>query len=236
MAGLTSGTVGFITSTAVIVVFGEILPQAWCSRYALQVGSKAVPLVRVIICLMYVLAAPLAFALDKLLGRELATTYSKSEMIKLLQIHVEKGMFDQETGVAMTGALKYKDLLVKNVMTTLEHVFMLNADEKLSFDVIAKIFKAGYSRIPVYEVSKNNIIGLLFAKDLIFVDPADEISVKNLVQIFGRGKGNSTLHHAQELINLLYCHIHIYILNCMLGIINYTIRLQECTWYGQMTP
>jgi len=187
MADLTSGTVGFVISTAVIVVFGEILPQAWCSRYALQIGSKAVPIVRVIIFLLYVIAFPLAYALDRLLGRELATVYSKSEMIKLLQIHVDKGMFDQETGIAMTGALKYKDLLVKNVMTPLENVFMLDAEEKLSFDIIAEIFKAGYSRIPVYEVSKNNIIGVLFAKDLIFVDPADEISMKNMVHIFGRG-------------------------------------------------
>ena len=188
MAGLTSGTVGFITSTAIIVVFGEILPQASCSRYALEIGSKAIPLVRVIIFLLYIIAAPLAFALDKLLGRELATVYSKSEMIKLLQIHVDKGMFDQETGMAMTGALKYKDILVKNIMTPLNHVFMLNVEDKLSFEVIAQIFKAGFSRIPVYEVSRDHIIGLLFAKDLIFVDPSDEISIKTMLEIFGRGK------------------------------------------------
>ena len=55
------------------------------------------------------------------------------------------------------------------------------------FDVVAKIFKMGYSRIPVYEISKSNIVGLLFVKDLIFMDPEDELLVKNFVQIFGRG-------------------------------------------------
>jgi metal transporter CNNM len=64
---------------------------------------------------------------------------------------------------------------------------MLNVDEKLNFETIAIIFKTGYSRIPVYEVSRNNIIGLLFVKDLIFVDPEDETSVRRFVQIFGRG-------------------------------------------------
>lgn len=34
-----------------------------------------------------------------------------------------------------------------------------------------EIFKSGYSRIPVYEKSKNDIVGLILAKDLIFVDP-----------------------------------------------------------------
>ena len=74
---------------------------------------------------------------------------------------------------------------MKEVMTPLENVFMLSADEKLSFEIIAKIFKTGYSRIPVYEVDMNNIIGLLFTKDLIFIDPEDETPIRSFVQIFG---------------------------------------------------
>mmetsp|Transcript_14255 Transcript_14255/g.19058 ORF Transcript_14255/g.19058 Transcript_14255/m.19058 type:complete len:80 (+) Transcript_14255:1405-1644(+) len=79
-------------------------------------------------------------------------------------------------------------MTVSEVMTPLENVFMLNVDEKLNFETIAKIFKTGYSRLPVYEVSKNNVIGLLFVKDLIFIDPEDETRVRNFVQIFGRGE------------------------------------------------
>jgi len=87
----------------------------------------------------------------------------------------------------MTGALRYRTASVNEVMTPLVNTFMLSADERLGFDTVAKIFKTGYSRIPVYEVSHSNIIGLLFVKDLIFLDPEDEIPVKNFVQIFGRG-------------------------------------------------
>jgi hypothetical protein len=86
MADLTSGTVGFITSTALIVIFGEILPQASFARYALEVGEYAVPVMRVIITLLYVFAKPLALCLDKLLGHELATVYSKSEFSKVRYI------------------------------------------------------------------------------------------------------------------------------------------------------
>jgi len=186
-ADKAGGLVGLLASTILIVIFGEIVPQALCSRYALQIGSKTVPLVRVIMILLYPIAAPLAFVLNKVLGNELATTYSSAEMRKLLEIHVKEGRFDQETAEAMTGALKYKEIAVKDAMTPLEYTFMLNADEKLSFQTIATIFKTGYSRIPVYEVSVNNIIGLLFVKDLIFIDPEDDTPVRNFVQIFGRG-------------------------------------------------
>ena len=107
-------------------------------------------------------------------------------MLAMLKIHVQEDMLDKETADAMTGALKYKDMTVGEVMTPLKNTFMISVDEKLSFETIAKIFKTGYSRIPIYEVSQNNIIGLLFVKDLIFIDPADESPIRNFVQIFGR--------------------------------------------------
>lgn len=81
-------------------------------------------------------------------------------------------------------------MTVKEVMTPLQHTFMLNYDERLNFETIARIFKTGYSRIPVYEVSVSNIIGLLFVKDLIFIDPEDETPLRNFIQIFGRGKSH----------------------------------------------
>lgn len=134
------------------VIFGEILPQAVCSRYALAIGSRTVPIVRFIMILFYPISFPLAFCLDKALGDELATTYSGAEMLKLLQIHVQEGELDRDTADAMTGALKYKDMTVSEVMTPLQNTFMLSVDEKLSFETIATIFKTGYSRIPIYEV------------------------------------------------------------------------------------
>ena len=187
MADLTSGLVGFIVSTAVIVVFGEIIPQALCSRFALQVGEKTIPLVKVIMFILYPLCKPMSMLLNKVLGHEVGTQYSSSEMAKLIEMHVARGELEGATGAAMTGALRYRSAPVTEVMTPLVNTFMLSADERLGFDTVAKIFKTGYSRIPVYEVSQSNIIGLLFVKDLIFLDPEDEIPVKNFVQIFGRG-------------------------------------------------
>lgn len=187
LAEYTGGITGFVSSTFMIVIFGEIVPQALCSRYALRIGSATVPIVKVIRFCFYPIAKPLAFCLDVALGKELATTYSSAEMLKLLQIQVEQNVFDKETAGAMTGALTYKTMTVKQVMTSIDRTFMLSVDDKLSFETIAKIFKTGYSRIPVYEVSRDNVIGLLFVKDLIFIDPEDEVPIKSFIQIFGRG-------------------------------------------------
>ena len=79
-----------------------------CSRHGLTIGSKTVPLVKTIKFILYPVAKPLALCLDFALGDELATTYSNAEMTKLLQIHVQHNVIDQETAGAMTGALTYK--------------------------------------------------------------------------------------------------------------------------------
>ena len=211
MADITSGTVGFITSTALIVIFGEIIPQATFSRYALQVGEKAIPVMKVIIALFYVLAKPLAFCLDKALGRELTTVYSKAEMSKLLEIHVQTGQLNKDEEKAMKGALQYQDMTVEEVMTPLEKTFMVNVEDKLNFETMATIFKTGYSRIPVYENDVTNVIGMLFVKDLIFINPVDETPVKSFVQIFGRGAhvvwGDDKLGKVLSFLKKGHCHV-----------------------------
>ena len=51
---------------------------------------------------------------------------------------------------------------------------------------MAEIFRSGCSRIPVYESSRDDIVGLLFAKDLIFIDPEDGVPIKIFLAVFGR--------------------------------------------------
>jgi metal transporter CNNM len=63
---------------------------------------------------------------------------------------------------------------------------MLSLDDKLSFGTVSDIFKKGFSRIPIYGVDRDDVRGMLFAKDLIFIDPDDETPVGQFVQIFGR--------------------------------------------------
>ncbi|GMI28885.1 hypothetical protein TeGR_g13957, partial [Tetraparma gracilis] len=110
MADIAGGLAGGLVSTAVIVVFGEIIPQATCSRYALQIGARSIPVVKVLMFLFFPIAYPLALVLDAVLGSELGNIHSKAEMKRLLEIHVERGGFGEEIGKAMTGALQYQDL------------------------------------------------------------------------------------------------------------------------------
>lgn len=85
--------------------------------------------------------------------------------------------------ILCAGALEYSNKEVKDVMTPIEKVFMLEASTKLTFDTMLDIYKSGYTRIPVYDgtVSKDRVISVLYVKDLILVDPDDEIEVQTVV-------------------------------------------------------
>ena len=68
-----------------------------------------------------------------------------------------------------------------------EAVYMLPESTRLSFKVVREIFEQGFSRVPVFRGERQRIVGLLFVKDLIFVDPEDETALTSLLGIFARG-------------------------------------------------
>ncbi|KAI0562847.1 Cyclin M transmembrane [Gracilaria domingensis] len=84
------------------------------------------------------------------------------------------------------GAFDFSQKTVCEVMTPLNDVFMLEASLSLNFEVMLLVFQSGHSRIPVYDRSRHNIIGVLFAKDLILLDPEDSVPIKTVLLFFGR--------------------------------------------------
>ena len=185
-ADIFGGLAGFLGSTAAITILGEIVPQAACSRYALYVGSKSIPIVKLFMLLLCPLAFPISWVLNKVLGEELGTIYSKAEFEKLIKIHLENSALDEEEEHIMTGALQYKEKKVSAVMTPINKAFMIHVDAILNFRTISDLWKSGFSRVPVYGRDRNDIVGLLLVKDLIMIDPEDNTSVQQLVPFFGR--------------------------------------------------
>ncbi|EIE24396.1 DUF21-domain-containing protein [Coccomyxa subellipsoidea C-169] len=192
LAGYTSGLLGLILSTALIVIFAEIIPQALCSRHGLLFGAKTIWIIRGAMLLLSPIAWPLSYILDKVLGHEVGNIYTRSELKHLIQIHVENPQHQEESGLTvedhqlLSGALDYKDKRVKDVMTPMNKVYMIEAGVRLSFEHMLEIYRSGYTRIPVYDKDPQNIIGILYTKDLILVDPDDELEIRTLVTFQGK--------------------------------------------------
>lgn len=170
LADLTDGVIGFVISTMVIVLLGEIAPQASFQRHALLVGSKVTGIIKVFFYFFFVLSWPVAKFLDWMLGQEVGTVYNKRELRTLMDIHLqhsaETGITRQET-VIMNGALLLQEKRVKDVMVPIKDAFVLSADTVLDADCVDRIWQTGHSRIPVFDSvgPVTRFIGYMMVRD-----------------------------------------------------------------------
>jgi len=178
------GLIAVIGSTFCIVVFGEIIPQAVCSRHGLAVGARTIYLTKFFMFLTAPLSWPISKLLDKLLGSEIGTVYNRERLMELLKVTDEYNDLEKDEVDIMTGALVLKQKTVREVMTTLDDCFMLPFDSILDFETICTIKEQGYSRIPVFEGERGNIVHILFAKDLLFIDPEDNKPIAQVCEFY----------------------------------------------------
>lgn len=190
---IASGVAAGFVATGLIVVFGEIIPQATFARYALSLGAKLAWLVRLLIILFFPVCAPIAWLLDKALGDEVPNVYTKKELIKIIEEHEDSkhSAVDEDEEKIVKGALSYSSKLVRDVMTTEDKVFMLDTAATLNKNTLAQIRKKGASRIPVFNKKREQIVGMLYVKDLIderFHDKPVGVSARKTVHFVNDDK------------------------------------------------
>ncbi|MBI4919516.1 HlyC/CorC family transporter [archaeon] len=186
LGSLVIGPIAVILSTFLIVLFGEIVPQAVFAKYALKFSSNLIWLVKIFIYLLYPLTYPVAFALDKILGGELPSVYSKKELRLFLEqqykFHEQynklpKPAIDQEEYEILKGGLIFSDKLVKEAMTPVSKTFFLASDAILDSKLLKEIKKQAHSRIPVYDKTTDKVVGIIYTKDLISISPEKKVPV-----------------------------------------------------------
>lgn len=98
---LVHGLFAVIGSTIMIVLMGEIIPQAICSRYGLIIGAQTHILTWFCMILTFPISYPLGFILDKILGQEVTASYTRDQiagMLTRINADIEKPELDVITG------------------------------------------------------------------------------------------------------------------------------------------
>lgn len=173
LGNIATGLVAGFVATGLIVVFGEIIPQAVFSRHALKFGSRTVWLVRIFIFIFYPIAYPLSWMLDKALGAELATIWDKKEIEEIIRHHEDaiESEIDADEERILLGALTFSDMTAKMTATPRPVVFSLESDQVIDAGLILIIREKGFSRIPIFaDDSAEKIAGYLLVKDLLGID------------------------------------------------------------------
>ena len=184
LTNLASGIWAGIIATSLIVVFGEIVPQAVISRYAIWFGARTLWFTRLALFVCYPIAWPIAKVLDRALGSELPTTYSHKELMEIISEHEdsEHSAIDADEERILHGALQFSHRRVREVMTPAERVVMYDEQQKLTSQILEEIMHHGHSRLPIYSGKPGNIVGILFVKDLIV--EADDVSINQTEEAF----------------------------------------------------
>jgi len=206
LASIASGVVGTIATTGLIVVFGEIIPQAVCSRNALSIGAVTLPLVYVFVVVCFPIAYPISIILDNCLGREISGDFNRSELHAIVKMNAEdperarKAGLTEQDGKLIGGALTFRDRTVGDVMTPLASCFALPMNAHLDYDLFMQIARHGHTRVPVFESGSTNIIAaLLNTKDLLGIGFERNLPIQDILEPFKASHRVHRVHRSTKL-------------------------------------
>ncbi|CAN1272276.1 DUF21 domain-containing protein At2g14520 [Linum perenne] len=182
--GLVTAWGAILISVTLILLFGEIIPQAVCSRYGLAIGATVAPFVRVLVWICSPVAYPIGKLLDYLLGHGHVALFRRAELKTLVNLHGNEagkgGELTHDETTIIAGALELTEKTAGDAMTPISETFAIDINGKLDRDLMNLILEKGHSRVPVYYEQPTNIIGLVLVKNLLTIHPEDATPVKNV--------------------------------------------------------
>lgn len=180
--GMTALSTAFCTMG--IFFIGEILPHSVASRHSLAIASKTLCATRLLMLVFLPIAYPVSKILDIMLHQEISSFYTREKLVAMLRVTDPYHDLVKEELNIIQGALELRTKTVEDVLTPLSDCYMLSSDAVLDFCTMSDVMQSGFTRIPVYENDRSNIVDILFVKDLAFVDPDDCTPLKTITQFY----------------------------------------------------
>lgn len=171
------GILAGAASTLLIVIFGEIMPQALFARRALTYCAWFAPFLRLLIVITYPVSKPLQLLLDKLFGPERSgRLQTRHELGLMITEHLNNtaSELDEDEVEIVRGALQLSEKRVRDIMTSIRSVYWLTPDVVIDAEKIDEIKEKGWSRIPVINQQRTACFGVLLMKDLVDIDFDDK--------------------------------------------------------------
>uniref|UniRef100_A0A8C6LPN9 Metal transporter n=1 Tax=Nothobranchius furzeri TaxID=105023 RepID=A0A8C6LPN9_NOTFU len=159
------------TSGFLIFFLAELAPHILCSDYGFQMAPALTWLAQVCMILTCPLSCPLGLILDLGLGRDISTCGIRQRAMEMIRASVNDPYSEFVKEEFSRGMLRTKT--VEDILTPLKDCFMLQSSAVLDFSTMSEIMQSGYTRVPIYEEERSNIVEILYVKDLALVDPED---------------------------------------------------------------
>jgi len=187
--------------TILILVLTEIIPKTLGANYSKDLISISSRIIKLMIFITYPLVW-ISSILTKMLSRDKAElTTSREEISALASIGTQEGVFADKENKIIQNLIKLKSLKIKEVMTPRIVVITANEDMTLEEFLKNKEF-LHFSRIPIFQDSKDNITGYVF-RELVFEKLAEDqfnLKLKDIKREIINFPENMTLFDAWEVM------------------------------------
>ena len=161
--GISAVTLSTFVTTIVVFFVGEMLPKSIAKKYSLRL---ALGTASSLVFFMHLLT-PISFALTKigefashLTRGDSEVSVTEDELYDIIESMTDEGNLDSEQGDLVHSALAFGDLTAESILTARVDMETIDVDDPLD-EVLAQVKASRHSRIPVYQDSVDNIIGVL---------------------------------------------------------------------------
>lgn len=184
-----SYAVGIATGilTLAILIFGEIIPKNTAMIYSDKISLVYAK----IILLLMKLFTPVVFIIEKMSAgistllhidmNKKGSLMTENELKTYVDVSHEDGVIESEEREMIYNVFDFSDAVAKDIM--IPRIDMVSVSLDMSYDEVLDIFKEYmYTRLPVYENDKDNIVGLINIKDFILLSGNEDFHVKDILR------------------------------------------------------
>ena len=181
-------SVGIATAilTVVVLIFGEIVPK----NMAMINSEKMALLYASMISGFMKLLTPAIFVIDSLakgimklfrVDGDKKTAMTENELRTYVEVGHEDGVIESEEREMIYNVFDFGDAIAKDVM--IPRIDMVTVDKEATYDEVMEVFRdCMYTRLPVFEDDKDNIIGLINIKDFILVRDKEHFRISDILR------------------------------------------------------
>ncbi|MEF3254840.1 MAG: hemolysin family protein, partial [Deferribacterales bacterium] len=175
--------------TILIIFFGEIFPKTYAKNNPEKFSLFSLTFLKIFFWLFY----PFSFILNKIVKKLIVIFGGKpendgpkiteDELEFLISIGEKEGVLENQKKEMLHNIFEISETSVKEIMVPLNDVTMIEISTPVE-EIITIITKTEYSRIPVYEGNTDNVIGILYSKDIIkYINRGlDKVNIKNILR------------------------------------------------------
>ena len=184
--GVSAVSISTIITTIVVFFAGEMLPKSVAKKYSDTLALSCAP----VLCFFMKLFAPLSKLLTwigqaaaKLTPGDSQISVTEDELYDIIEDMTEEGSLDEDQGDLISSALQFGDVTVESVLTPRVDIVAININSSHA-ELLSLIKSTNHSRLPVYEGSIDNIIGVLQIRKYIkaYLRLGENLDIKPMLE------------------------------------------------------